>query len=71
MIDRLLNATLRLTIIGFIMLMAGVTLIIAYRGLLDLCTLHYCLSVTWLGLSTLLGTASLILCRYGNDLMDR
>ena len=71
MFDRLLNVFLWLVVMGLITSTAGSALILGYRGTFILCTGRYPTGVMAIGLAALLASASYILCRNGNDLMDR
>ena len=71
MFDRLLNGALWLAVMGMITATAGAALILAYRGLFTLCTGRYPAGSIAITGGIALAMASYLLCRHGNDLMDR
>ena len=71
MFDRLLNSALWLVIMGMISLASAFSLILAYRGTLNLCIGKYPSGAMAILVGTLLGAASFLLCRHSNDLIDR
>jgi hypothetical protein len=71
MFDRLLNSALWLTVMALITFTAGTALILVYRGLFDVCIGRYRSGGVAVGVSVIFASASFILARNGNDLMDR
>jgi hypothetical protein len=71
MLDRLLNGALWLAVMGLITATAGASLLLGYRGLFNLCAGRYPSGGIAVGVGLALAGASYLLCRHGNDLMDR
>jgi hypothetical protein len=71
MFDRLLNGGLWLAVMGLITASAGAALMLAYRGLFNLCAGRYRAGSATVAAGIGLAAASYLLCRHGNDLMDR
>jgi hypothetical protein len=71
MLDRLLNSALWLVVMGMIFASAGTALLLAYRGLFNLCNARYPLGAVAIAAGSLLAAGSFLLCRHCNDLMDR
>ena len=71
MLDRLLNSALWLIIMGLITGTSGSALILAYRGIFNLCVGKYPVGSIAILLGIVLGGVSYLLCRHCNDLIDR
>jgi hypothetical protein len=71
MFDRLLNGALWLAVMGMITATTGAALILGYRGLFTLCAGRYPAGSVTVAAGVGLAAASYLLCRHGNDLMDR
>ncbi|HEY8665841.1 MAG TPA: hypothetical protein VIL86_04205 [Tepidisphaeraceae bacterium] len=71
MLDRILWRFLWLIIMALITATAGAGLMLAYSGLFQLVGKHVVPGATSMGMALVLSIACYLLCRHGNDLMDR
>lgn len=71
MMDQLLSRLLWMVVMGLIVATGGAALCLLYNGLLLLCWGQFPVAAGFLPLTLLLAGACYLLCRHGNDLMDR
>jgi hypothetical protein len=71
MFDRLLNSLLWVVVMSLIASTAIAGLILSYRGILHFCSGRLPSGASAIGAGAVLAFFSYLLCRHGNDLMDR
>ena len=69
--DRVLSQLLWLTAMGLIVLTAGGALMFSYAGMFRFFAMDWSRGAAGIGAGVVLGIGSYLLCRNGNDLMDR
>ena len=71
MLDRFLSGVLWLLVMTMISVVGGAALVFGYQGVFNLCAGKTPSGCFALGLGLVLAIGAFMLCRHGNDLMDR